>query len=339
MSRRLKLEDLVSATGLSRATIDRVIHGRPGVRSETKDRVQAALLELGYAPNALSMMASHSKAQVQVFVSSGANPFFERLRAGLDRAIAHRRNDVATIEVEGFDPYDPSTLVNCLRSVDAATTSVALVGVDCVEVTQAIDELVARQVHVVTFVSDVPNSNRAAYVGQDNFFAGKTAGRMMADLTSSGPGTVAVLLGHQQFRHLLERRSGFHQTLGGRRPELSVVYTEPYGTCPDTATTIIEDLFADHPALVGLYLCGGGQPHLIDALLELKKPKPIIIGHEVNRKTRDALLKEVMNLVIAHDVFEVGSKAIDAAVDKSMHNYVPCAANIYVAENLPTDWK
>ena len=42
------VNDIARVAGVSLATVDRVLNGRPGVRSSTVEKVQKAIAELGY---------------------------------------------------------------------------------------------------------------------------------------------------------------------------------------------------------------------------------------------------------------------------------------------------
>ena len=46
--KRAKIDDITREAGVSRATVDRVIHGRVNVRSETAQKVAAAARRLGF---------------------------------------------------------------------------------------------------------------------------------------------------------------------------------------------------------------------------------------------------------------------------------------------------
>ncbi|WP_437480182.1 substrate-binding domain-containing protein [Sorangium sp. So ce1014] len=56
----------------------------------------------------------------------------------------------------------------------------------------AIDEAVAKKVHVVTLDADVLSSKRAIYVGTLNEAAGNTAGKTLLPMLPEGPGTVVI---------------------------------------------------------------------------------------------------------------------------------------------------
>lgn len=45
------LHDVARRAGVSHQTVSRVINGHPSLRPDTRDRVLAAIAELGYRPN------------------------------------------------------------------------------------------------------------------------------------------------------------------------------------------------------------------------------------------------------------------------------------------------
>jgi len=50
---RATLKQIAEMSGVHRSTVDKVLHGREGVSSEVRDRVQKIIDELGYQPNAI----------------------------------------------------------------------------------------------------------------------------------------------------------------------------------------------------------------------------------------------------------------------------------------------
>ncbi len=337
MKKRARIDDVVQLSGVSRSTVDRVLNERPGVRPVTIEKVERAMRELGYSPNALAFRSGSRLRQIEVLFSEGTNPFFQEIRAGMDAAVEREKRMGTKFLFRGFDPYNPSTIAELLNSVHPETSAVIMLGADETKITEAIDALNAKGIRVVTIISDVPQSKRAAYVGQDNFAAGRTAGRMMAELVPPGPGEVAVLIGHLRFRHLLDRQSGFQQTLGTNRPELAIIQTRPYGTDPQTARQIINEVLDRKDNLKGVYISGGGQPEIIHALQAAHAPDRIVIGHELNALTRAALHDGTFRMLVAHDVYEVGRKAMDSALGLDDRSNVFCGINVYVPENLPNE--
>lgn len=332
--KRIRIGDVAKACGLSRSTVDRVLNRRPGVKPATVDRVQKAIEALGYSQSALDAHNQIKTGRVQVLLSEGPNPFFSELKSGFDRVAEVERARGLGVDFQSFDPYHPETVAAALDAVPSDAEAVITVGVDSPSVAAAIDRLVARGLRVVTAVSDVTSSRRHAYIGQDNFAAGRTAGTLMTQILPEGPGTLAVLIGHLEFRHLLDRQSGFQQAIGLTRPELSVIATRPYGTDPDIGRAVVEEVVRGSPDLKGIYLAGGGQPTIIKPLRDLKDPAIKLIGHEVTPCSRDGLADGFFTMIIAHNVFELARKAFDAALDVRPDPANACSISVFVRDNL-----
>lgn len=74
---------------------------------------------------------------------------------------------------------------------------------------------------------------------------------------------------------------------------------------------------------------------MINAVSTLPDPKPVIIGHEVCPLTRQALCEGTFRRVVAHDITEMGRKAIEAALADQEAGIVACGIQVFVPENLP----
>lgn len=333
--KRARIGDIMQLTGLSRATVDRVLNGRSGVREATRARVEAALKELGYAPNLLSERYLAETGYVEVFIPVGVNPFFKLMHAGFERAVGALKLNTIKVQFRDYDPYSRQDIVDKLRQIDPEISAVILVGLDTPEAREAIDALEDRGVRVLTIISDTPGARRTAFIGQDSFATGRTAGRLMLDGLSGRSGTIAVMLSQLSYRHMLDRQAGFQQICAQERPDLPVIVTEPYGSEPAVAQTILEKTAERYPDLIGIYLGGGGQPHGIGEFARRFAPAPLIIGHEVSDFSRAALKDGLYRFVLAQDMYELGRKAIRAVLDDNCPSVIPCGINIHVAENLP----
>src|SRR3546814_7994174 len=85
----------------------------------------------------------------------------------------------AIAEVIETDVFDAVLLAATLNGFGDRYSGVEVVALDHPLVCAAIDDLVARGVHVVTLVSDAPNSSRAPDVGIDNVAAGSKAAELL----------------------------------------------------------------------------------------------------------------------------------------------------------------
>ena len=76
----VSIKTISEKTGLSTATVSRVINNKGGFSPETSERVQEAVRELGYVPNAMARgLRTKSIPLVGIIVPDIINEFFSRI--------------------------------------------------------------------------------------------------------------------------------------------------------------------------------------------------------------------------------------------------------------------
>jgi LacI family transcriptional regulator, galactose operon repressor len=86
------ISDVARRAGVSAMTVSRVITGTGHTSTETRARVEAAIDELGYVPNALArQLRSKRTKTIALLVSDISNPYFTTIARGVeDFFVAHR---------------------------------------------------------------------------------------------------------------------------------------------------------------------------------------------------------------------------------------------------------
>jgi LacI family transcriptional regulator len=85
------ISDVAKRAGVSTMTVSRVINGSGYSSQETRTRVEAAIAELGYVPNALARQLRSKRTKTLALVLSDiSNPFFTTIARGVeDVAVRH----------------------------------------------------------------------------------------------------------------------------------------------------------------------------------------------------------------------------------------------------------
>jgi len=85
------ISDVAKLAGVSAMTVSRVINNSGYTSRETRERVEAAIAELGYVPNALArQLRSKRTKTLALVVSDISNPFFTTIARGVeDVAVGH----------------------------------------------------------------------------------------------------------------------------------------------------------------------------------------------------------------------------------------------------------
>ena len=299
----LTLRDIARQAGVSLATVDRVLHNRPGVRPDTVRRVKDAIERNAFQPHVAAAELARGRARRFAFVMpSGPNLFMQQIQSHLGEMSAWLSARRLAVEMVATDVFDASVLASTLESLVGDYDGVAVVALDHPSVRAAINDLVDGGTRVVTLVSDVPSSRRHHYVGIDNVAAGRTAGALVGRLVGPRPGKVAIVAGSQGLRDHAERIFGFNQVMTLDFSQLDVLPIIEAQDNDERSEQLLMRLLDDHPDVVGLYNVGAGTQGVAKSLIDSGRGTQVVfVGHDVTVLTRKLLLQGVMDAAISQN--------------------------------------
>jgi LacI family transcriptional regulator len=339
---RMTLSDVAREAGVSLATVDRVINRRPGVSSRSVHAVEQSLEKLGYRPDPIAAKLARRSVQRFCFVlPSGNNTFMQLLADQVERARSWLASQRTVADVIWADVFDPAALAQTLDGIDDSYEGVAVVALDHPTVRQAIDDLDARGIEVVTLVSDVPGAKRAHFVGIDNSAAGRTAATLLGRFAGGRDGPVAILAGSLSLRDHAERIYGFQQVLAADYPRLMNLPVREGRDEVERCRAVVAELLDQCPNLVGVYNAGAGNRGIAEALESAGRARDVIfVGHELTPHSRRFLMRGTMDAVINQDPgHEARSAARVLMALGSKQAIVPdqerIRIDIFVRDNLP----
>lgn len=339
--RRATVHDVARAAGVSLATVDRVLNGRPGVRSATAEKVEQAIAELGFSRDLnASLMARSRDLSVVFFIPDGSNEFMDSLSQAVERRLPLALADRMHLVTRRIRALDADALATGLHQLDPRQCDCAVVvSSDEPQVLAAIEAAHRRGIAVMTLVSDLPQSARRNFIGIDNVAAGRTAASLMGRFLPQG-GKVAVVAGSLHLRDHAERLEGFRAALGTEFPSIAVIGpAEGHDERSETAG-IVARLLADHPDLAGLYNLGAGNAGLVEAVeASGRRGKLRVIAHELTGPTRAGLKSGAIDVVIDQnpdgEIREAIAAARALAIDPSRAAATdPIEIGIFLRDNL-----
>lgn len=215
---RATIKMIAERAGVSIGTVDRVLHNRPYVKAEVRERVLAVMVELDYRPNrmASALATSGTVRRFWVIQPEWARFIQTAMADGVARFLEEHRDYNVTVETLLYPHGDTES---CLRLLDRAGRrdihGVALCGSDCETVRGGLRRLADGGVPVVTFNSDIPRGPRRCYVGEDAHHAGRVAGEIAAKFLRPGERVLLAYSGLEYLGHK-GRADGFFERLSER---------------------------------------------------------------------------------------------------------------------------
>jgi LacI family transcriptional regulator len=166
-------------------------------------------------------------------------------------------------------------------------------------VREAVAALAARGLPVVTLISDLSNSDRAAFVGLDNRAAGRTAGYLIGRFIGARAAKVALIAGSLSYKAHEEREAGFLHVIDEMFPRLEVVGLREGQDDAGKNYRQTRALLEQYPDMGGIYNIGGASDGVARALKEAgREQKVVFIGHGLTPDTRTLLIDGSMDAVI-----------------------------------------
>lgn len=302
-----RVADIAAQSGLSPATVDRVLHGRANASARARRQVDQAVAELERQASQVRLGGS---ALVVDLVVQAPDRFSREVRAALEAELVVLRPAAMRARSHLSEHADPDAVAAVLDRLgarrrgrrDGEPAGVVLKAPDDPTVAAAVDRLAERGIPVVTLVTDVRDCRRTAYVGLDNAAAGATAATLVHGMLGDAAGAVLVTVSRSTFFGEQERRVGFEAELSRLDPSREIVVLDDADGLDLGVGELADDLLARRRDLVGVYSIGGGNRAVVDAFARAGVRPRVYVGHDLDADNLDLLGSGAVDLVLHHDL-------------------------------------
>ena len=147
------------------------------------------------------------------YITNGVASFWSIAKVGAEKAAQDLAVDV-TIAMPAEGINDQKRIVEDLLTKGVDGIAISLI--DANNQTSLVNEA-AKQTKLITQDADAPLSDRLAYVGMDNYLAGRMLGALVKENLPGG-GTIALFVGRIEQDNARKRRQGVIDEILGRAP-------------------------------------------------------------------------------------------------------------------------
>ncbi len=299
MAHRFPIKEIARQSGLSPATIDRVLNNRVHVSMQTRNRVLRAIEELKRQEQQLA--ATGRNLFVDILIEAPTR-FSREVRRAVDIALPRLGMSVFRPRFVTQDVMTETETVAALdRIAKRGSQGVCLKARDIQPVRAAVDRLLAKGIPVVTLVTDMPQTRRSAYAGLDNAGAGRTAAYLMDKSLPGNTGHVLATRSQDSFYGEAERFAHFKEELQKQRSDVTVI--DVVGTA-GLDTHLKLQLEALNPSIkfAGVYSMGGGNAATLAALKDKCVNRLVYVAHDLDVENRRLLAAKSIDFVLHHDL-------------------------------------
>lgn len=326
------IKEIAEMAGVHRSTVDKVLHGRPGVSDSVRKRIQKIIEECNYQANPIGKALKMQGRELHVKVILLEVDACSFLQKGIEEELT--KYDTFQVKIEYIIiPYmevkrQAEALQNCINE---RPDGVIVSPINSYEIVQKIDACMQHKIPVITVNTDIKGSQRLCFIGQDGFKSGRVAGRLMGEFLQ-GKGKIAVFTSdgdnHQSFP-FGTREEGFREITSEIYPGLQVlpsVYTQEK---PQAIRREMRKLCEKEPDLAGIFITCGGVKAVGDVMEEYERQDIKLICYENYPEILELMREDVVTATLDSDIAEQGRRAMEVLLDYLIYDRKPERKHLY----------
>lgn len=300
MKNRVRIKDIAEKAGVSKGTVDRVLHKRGNVSPEARKKVQEAVEELDYQRNIIASALAYNRVWriAALLPRPGEDPFWQQPAIGIGRALKAVRDYGISIDYYNFGEANAAEFLSCSQHVlDGNYDAVLVAPIFAKEGHSFFDgceEQGLKYVQINTYLPRTDNSF-VCYIGQDSYQSGKLAAKLLSFSVKEGDTAMIFHLEKAVYnsKHLMEKEKGFRDFLLQESDKQIDLIQTSFEDVFNTAafTSFVEDVLKKHPKTNGIFVSTSRAFHLVEALIKLEKTHIKVLGFDLiedNLKHLDA---------------------------------------------------
>jgi ribose transport system substrate-binding protein len=264
----------------------------------------------------LSACNREVRRRVAVIPKGTAHVFWQSVHAGAAAAGQDFKLDIVwdgppnetdfSRQLEIFD-----SMMN--RHVDGIVVAAA----DKTILNASLDRAAKAGVPVVVFDSGLDSTNYVSFVATNNYQAGQTGARKLAELIGS-KGSIAMVSNAPGSVSTMDRERGFHETIEKEFPAIKIVAEQFSMSNRAKAMASAENILTAHPEIVGIF--ASSEPSSVGVSQALKSRslagKLRFVAFDSSEGLVEDLAAGTIDALIAQDPFKIGYEGVRAVNEK-----------------------
>ena len=296
---RVTVKTIAEVANVSIGTVDRALNNRGRIMPETKQKILRVAESLGYRTNHIaSALSKKFSFRIAIMMAKQPSYFTDELLQGFDSAQKELQDydlhlDYFFSESLAFEDQLP-----IIQAISPANYDAVAINAGSEKLLPYINSLISQGVRVATFNSDVPNSNRLFYVGENPYMGGSVAAELMGKIIG-GKGDVAVLAGFSLVGSHRSRSAGFIDYFRKHYPDVQLMENFEYHDHEDEAYNAIQQIFKQKKIRGAFCVSSVGVIGVGNYLTSHLSPGEFcLIGYDINQRSAQLLQQNYCTALI-----------------------------------------
>ena len=300
MDKKYTIKDIAQMAGVSKGTVDRVLHNRGKVSPAALEKINEVLNVIDYEPNLIARNLKSTKVyRICVLLPDPAfDPYWLPCVNGIQDAIVEFKAYNVIIETHYFNPESTKSFLKVNETIIAQSPDAVLLTPlfhkETVEIIKQYDEL---GVMVNTFNNEVDSSSIKSFVGQHLHKSGRVAASLMNLILSEGQ--IAIIHIDESLKnavHMQEKEKGFRNYF--EEKELNGFSITTLKLKNSNIETKFASFLEENPDLAGIFITTSKAYQIASLLSSAKSKKITLIGYDLIEKNVNFLNQGLVHFLI-----------------------------------------
>jgi len=290
MKKRIRIIDIAKKAGVSKGTVDRVIHKRGHVSPEVKKRILAVMEELDYRPNVIASALAYNKSWkiAALLPNPNDDAFWMQPKSGILKALNFTSYYGVNVDFHHYPDADSQAFQNCCDEILAGSYDAVLMAPlyynESHQFLNECDEIGLKYFLFNTFL-ERKDLNFHCYIGQDSYQSGVLAAKLLDFGIENGDAVMVLHLekGVYNAKHLLAKEQGFQNYFidhSNRNIQIIKTSFEEPANEADFRKFMNYQL-KSYPNLKGIFVTTSKICHLVKVLSDIQTKKLKLVGFDL----------------------------------------------------------
>jgi len=209
----ITIKEIAALAGVSRGSVDRVLHDRGNVSPQIKQKIELVLKEINYKPNiSASLLAKNSKYKILIIIpNSDIDPYWALPKQGIKEGAKLVDHYAIELEWLTFNQESDISFKNALKKALSIDADAVLLTPELKKESQEfITEIKKRKIPIITINTQLGDGSTVPYIGQDSLQSGIIAGRLFDLLIPDIKKILIVNMGSntENAQHVIKKEAG-----------------------------------------------------------------------------------------------------------------------------------
>lgn len=300
MDKKYTIKDIAKLAGVSKGTVDRVLHKRGKVSPATLDKINEVLNVINYEPNLIARNLKNNKIYriCVVLPDPEIDPYWLPCLNGINESIKEFKAYNVVITNHFFNPESTKSFIKANEVIiTQSPDAVLLAPLFHKETLEVIKQYNEQNIIVSSFNNQVESNYIKSFVGQDLHKSGRVAASLMNLIVPQGQ--IAIIHIDESLKnavHMQEKEKGFRNYFEEKNnPDFSISTLKLKFSNIETQFNTFLD---KNPDLKGVFITTS-KSYQIASLISKAKDKQIkLIGYDLIYKNVDYLNQGFIHFLI-----------------------------------------